>query len=67
LVCQFCRAAVVLRLSSICRGVALRAACLEARSELQALAAGTLGKVKLARLQRDLTQLTSALNRPYSR
>jgi DNA-binding MarR family transcriptional regulator len=49
------------------RGVALRAACLEARSELQALAAETLGKVKLARLQRDLTQLTSALNRPYSR
>jgi len=47
------------------RGVALRAACLEARDELQALATETLGKIKLARLQRDLTQLTAALSRPY--
>ena len=47
------------------RGAALRAACLEARGELQALAAETLGKVKLARLQRDLAQLTAALSRPY--
>jgi DNA-binding MarR family transcriptional regulator len=46
------------------RGVALRAACLEARDELQALAVETLGKIKLARLQRDLTQLTAALTRP---
>ena len=49
------------------RGAALRVACLEARGELQALAAETLGKVKLARLQRDLTQLTAALSRPYDR
>ena len=49
------------------RGAALRVACLEARGELQALAAETLGKVKLARLQRKLTQLTAALSRPYDR
>jgi DNA-binding MarR family transcriptional regulator len=47
------------------RGVALRAACVEARNELQALAAETLGKVNLTRLQRDLVQLTAALSRPY--
>jgi DNA-binding MarR family transcriptional regulator len=47
------------------RGVALRAACVEARNELQALAAETLGKINLARLQRDLMQLTAALSRPY--
>jgi DNA-binding MarR family transcriptional regulator len=47
------------------RGIALRAACVEARNELQALAAETLGTVNLTRLQRDLMQLTAALSRPY--
>ena len=47
------------------RGVALRAACVEARRELQALAVETLGKVKLTRLRRDWMKLTAALGRPY--
>ena len=49
------------------RGVALRVACVEARGELGALAAETLGKARLAHLQRDLTELTAALARPYRR
>ena len=46
------------------RGIALREACLEVRGELQALAAASLGKVRLARLQRDLMKLTAALSPP---
>ncbi len=42
------------------RGVALRAACIDARRELQAVAAETLGKAKLARLQDDLAELAAA-------
>ena len=44
------------------RGVALREACLLVRGELQGLATETLGKARLARLQRDLMQLAAALN-----
>jgi DNA-binding MarR family transcriptional regulator len=43
------------------RGVALREACLLVRGELQALASATLGKTRLARLQRDLIELAAAL------
>ncbi len=43
------------------RGVALREGCLEVRAELQALAAKTLGPDALARLQRDLGVLATAL------
>lgn len=46
------------------RGVQLREACLLARGEIQALAAETLGKTRLARLQKDLVQLAAALARP---
>ena len=46
------------------RGVALREACLLVRDELQVLATSTLGKIRLAHLQRDLTRLADALNRP---
>lgn len=46
------------------RGAALRAACLEARHELQALASETLGQGKLARLQADLLSLIAAFSRP---
>jgi|SRR5579864_4452709 len=55
--------AKIMRLTK--RGVALREACLSVRGELQALAAASLGKAGLARLQRDLMQLTTALNQPY--
>jgi DNA-binding MarR family transcriptional regulator len=47
------------------RGVALRQACFVARKEIQALAAATLGKNRLAQLQQDLTRLTAALSEPY--
>jgi len=47
------------------RGIALREACLLARGELHTLATDTLGKVRLARLQRDLMKLAAALNQPY--
>jgi DNA-binding MarR family transcriptional regulator len=43
------------------RGVALRAACLQVRGELQELALKTLGKIRLGRLQRDLAQFAAAL------
>jgi hypothetical protein len=46
------------------RGVALRQACFLARKEIQSLAAETLGKTRLARLQQDLTRLTAALREP---
>ena len=46
------------------RGVALREACLQARTEIQALAAGALGKTKLARLKEDLIHLAAALGQP---
>ncbi len=46
------------------RGVALRQGCLEARAELQALAARTLGEEALGRLQRDLVALARALAAP---
>lgn len=42
------------------RGVALREACLQVRGELQALAAKTLGKGRLAQLQKDLLRLATA-------
>jgi DNA-binding MarR family transcriptional regulator len=44
------------------RGVALRQACFLARKEIQALAAATLGKTRLAQLQQDLARLTAALS-----
>jgi DNA-binding MarR family transcriptional regulator len=47
------------------RGVALRQACFVARKEIQALAAETLGKTRLAQLQQDLTRLAAALSEPY--
>jgi DNA-binding MarR family transcriptional regulator len=49
------------------RGVALREACLEARRELQALAAATVGKSELTRLQRNLQRLMEAFRRPVER
>ena len=45
------------------RGVALRVACAETRIDLQAIAIETLGKARVARLRRDLMQLTAALSR----
>jgi len=44
------------------RGVALRDACMQVRGELQALAASTLGKTRLAQLQRDLAHVTLAFS-----
>jgi DNA-binding MarR family transcriptional regulator len=52
--------AKIVRLSK--RGVALRQACFVARKDIQALAAETLGKTRLARLQLDLTRLSTALS-----
>ena len=46
------------------RGVALRAACVEVRGELQKMAAAALGADELARLQRDLARLLAALAPP---
>jgi DNA-binding MarR family transcriptional regulator len=54
--------AKIVRLSK--RGVALRQACFLARKEIQSLAAETLGKTRLARLQQNLTRLTAALREP---
>ena len=42
-------------------GVALRAACAGAQHELQSIAIAKLGKSRVARLQRDLIELTGAL------
>jgi len=49
------------------RGVALRDACTQIRGELQALATDTLGKIRLARLKRDLLQLAPAFSQPPRR
>lgn len=57
--------AKIIRLTK--RGVALRAACLQVRDEIQALAAATLGKSGLVRLQRDLAQLAGALGKTRPR
>jgi DNA-binding MarR family transcriptional regulator len=46
------------------RGVALRAACFEARGDLQALATEALGVDALAQLQRSLSKLAHALAAP---
>jgi DNA-binding MarR family transcriptional regulator len=46
------------------RGVALRAACFEARGDLQALATKALGAEALAQLQRSLSKLAQALAAP---
>ena len=54
--------AKIIRLTK--RGVALRAACLLVRDDIQALAAATLGKSGLVRLQRDLARLAGALTKP---
>jgi DNA-binding MarR family transcriptional regulator len=43
------------------RGVELRAACAAVRKELNAAAIKTLGKTRLARLRRDLTDLATVL------
>jgi DNA-binding MarR family transcriptional regulator len=43
------------------RGIALRAACAEARQGLQAAAIETLGKTRLTRLRQDLVQLAAML------
>jgi DNA-binding MarR family transcriptional regulator len=52
--------AKLVRLSK--RGVALRQACFVARKDIQALAAETLGKARLAQLQQDLMRLSMALS-----
>lgn len=54
--------AKIIRLTK--RGVALRVACLAVRGEIQALAAETLGRRALTRLQRDLARLAAALAKP---
>lgn len=43
------------------RGVALHAACAKARLELQSVVIAKLGKLKVSRLQRDLTELATVL------
>ena len=48
------------------RGVALREACLLARRELQTLAAETLGKARLMRLQKDLLRLAMIFAQSHS-
>jgi DNA-binding MarR family transcriptional regulator len=47
------------------RGVALREACLLARMEIQTLAAGALGKTRLARLREDLMLLATTLGQSH--
>ena len=43
------------------RGVALGAACAEVRQELHSIGLARLGKLRMSRLQRDLTELAAAL------
>src|SRR5271156_4577410 len=43
-------------------GVALRAACAGVKHELQTIAIAKLGKSRVSRLLRDLTELTAALD-----
>ena len=54
--------AKVIRLTR--RGVALRAACLEVRQELEAVARRTLGEARLSRLQADLAKVLEILAAP---
>lgn len=51
--------AKIVRLTA--RGVALRAACFEARKDLQAVGVATLGAARLSRLRKDLMLLAAAL------
>ena len=44
------------------RGVALRNACAKVRVELEAIAAGTLGRARLTQLRRDLLKIGAALS-----
>ena len=49
------------------RGVALYAACADARQELQSTVIAKLGKVKVSRLRRDLTELAAVLEEMRTR
>ena len=49
------------------RGVALYAACADARNELQATVIAKLGKVKVSRLRRDLVELAAVLEKMRTR
>ena len=49
------------------RGVALYAACANARNELQATVIAKLGKAKVSRLRRDLTELAAVLEEMRTR
>ena len=49
------------------RGVALYAACADARNELQATVIAKLGKVKVSRLRRDLVELAAVLEEMRTR
>ena len=49
------------------RGVALYAACAKARAELQSTVIAKLGKVKVSRLRRDLTELAAVLEEMRTR
>ena len=49
------------------RGVALYAACADARNELQATVIAKLGKSKVSRLQRDLLELAAVLEEMRTR
>ncbi len=49
------------------RGVALHAACAEARLKLQSVVIAKLGKLKVSRLQRDLIELAAVLEEMRTR
>ena len=49
------------------RGVALYAACANARNELQATVIAKLGKMKVSRLRRDLVELAAVLEKMRTR
>lgn len=49
------------------RGVALHAACAEARQELQSTVIAKLGKLKVSRLRRDLMELAAVLEKIRTR
>ncbi|HUO56036.1 MAG TPA: MarR family transcriptional regulator [Candidatus Paceibacterota bacterium] len=49
------------------RGVAIYAACAEARLELQSVVIKKLGKLKVSRLQRDLMELAALLEETRTR
>jgi DNA-binding MarR family transcriptional regulator len=49
------------------RGIALHAVCAEVKHELQSIAVATLGKARVSQLQRDLIELTAALEETRTR